>query len=253
MRRAAVLVYGLASYLVFLGVLLYAVGFVAGVGVPRSVDGPATAAALPALAVDALLLALFAVQHSVMARPWFKRWWARLVPRAVERSTYVLVASLVLALVFWQWRPVPAVVWRVDLPPAAALLRATSLLGWILALASTFMTSHLDLFGLRQVWLHARGLPYRPTAFTARLLYGLVRHPLMLGFLLAFWAAPVMTAGHLLFAALSSGYILVGIRLEERDLLAQHGDAYAAYRREVPMLLPMPRRAARSRDAPSAG
>jgi len=249
MRKAGVIAYGVAAYLVFLGVFLYAIGFVEDIGVPRSLDGPSTTATPPALVVDALLLALFAAQHSVMARPAFKRWWTRLVAREVERSTYVLLASLVLALVFWQWRPVRAVVWRVDLPPAAVLLRATSLFGWFVVLTATFMISHLELFGLRQVWLHARGLPYRPVGFTTRLLYQFVRHPIMLGFLVAFWATPEMTVGHLLFALLTTGYILVGVRLEERDLLAEHGERYATYRRDVPMLLPMPTRAARSRAA----
>jgi len=246
MRGAGVVVYGVVAYLVFFGVFVYAVGFVEGVVVPRSLDGPASTAMLPALGIDALLLALFAVQHSVMARPAFKTRWTRVVPPEAERSTYVLFASLTLALVFWQWRPVPAVVWRVDLPPAAALLRATSLLGWCVVLASTFMISHLDLFGLRQVWLRARGVPYRALDFTSRLLYRLVRHPMMLGFLIAFWATPQMTVGHLLFAILTTSYIIVGSRLEERDLLVHLGERYAAYRRQVPMLLPLPR-SARSR------
>jgi len=249
MRKVGVIVYGAAAYLVFLGVFLYAIGFVENVGVPTSLDGPSSMATMPALAVDALLLALFSVQHSVMARPAFKLRWTRLVPREVERSTYVLLASLVLALVFWQWRPVRAVVWHVDLPPAAVLLRATSLLGWFVVLTSTFMISHLELFGLRQVWLHARDLPYRPVGFTTRLLYQFVRHPIMLGFLMAFWATPAMTVGHLLFALLTTGYILVGVHFEERDLLAEHGERYATYRRDVPMLLPMPTRTARSRAA----
>jgi methanethiol S-methyltransferase len=252
MRKAGVVVYGVAAYVVFVGVFLYAIGFVEDVGVPRSLDGPSTTATLPALAADALLLALFAVQHSVMARPAFKRWWTRLVPREAERSTYVLLSGLALALVFWQWRPATAVVWRVDPPAAAVLLRATSVLGWLVALASTFMISHLDLFGLRQVWLHARGVPYRPTGFTTRMLYRFLRHPIMLGFLLAFWATPKMTAGHLLFAVLTTGYILVGIQLEERDLLAELGERYATYRRDVPMLLPRTTRTARSRPATSA-
>jgi len=249
MRKAGVIVYGGAAYLVSLGVFLYAIGFVEGMGVPRSLDGPSTTATLPALVVDALLLALFAVQHSVMARPAFKRRFTRLVAREVERSTYVLLASLSLALVFWQWRPVHAVVWHVELPLAAVLLRATSLLGWVVVLTSTFMVSHLELFGLRQVWLHARGLPYRPVSFTTRLLYRFVRHPLMLGFLVAFWATPEMTVGHLLFALLTTGYILFGVQLEERDLVAELGEQYTTYRRDVPMLLPMPTRVARSRAA----
>jgi protein-S-isoprenylcysteine O-methyltransferase Ste14 len=247
MRKSLVVLYGVLSYIVFVGVFLYAVAFVGNFGVPRSIDVPARSGPLPATVIDALLLGLFAVQHSVMARTGFKRWWARFVPPPIERSTYVLLASLSLALLFWQWRPLPAVLWRAEAPLAAAFLRGTQLLGWAIALLSTFMISHLDLFGLRQVWLHARGVPYRGSSFTTALLYRFVRHPVMLGFLIGFWATPELTVGHLLFAALTTGYIVVGIHLEERDLLNIHGEQYAAYRREVPTLVPLPKHGGRAR------
>lgn len=249
MRKTLVVLYGVVAYTVFVGVFLYAVAFIGNFGVPRSVDAPAPTGPLPAAAIDTLLLGVFALQHSVMARTGFKRWWTRFVPPPVERSTYVLLASLTLALLFWQWRPLPAVLWRAEGPLAAALLRGAQLLGWAIALLSTFLISHFDLFGLRQVWLHARGIPYRESSFTTALLYRFVRHPLLLGFLIAFWATPVLTVGHLLFAALATGYILLGIHLEERDLLNIHGERYAAYRREVPMLLPLPKPGPRPRAA----
>lgn len=252
MRKAISLVYGLGAYVVFLGVFLYAIGFVGGFGVPRSVDTAPGTAAVTSGIIDAVLLGIFAVQHSVMARPAFKRWWTRIVPRELERSTYVLVASLLLALVFWQWRAIPAVVWQVHAPAGVALLRATFVIGWTVVLLSTFMISHFDLFGLRQVWLAAREMPYRPPEFITTLLYRVVRHPIMLGFVIAFWATPVMTEGHLLFALLSTGYILVGIQLEERDLLRMHGERYAEYRRRVSMIVPVSKPIPRSSDRPSA-
>ncbi len=246
MRKAMTVTYGVLSYVLFLGVFLYLVGFVGNLGVPRSVDGPVHARTSAAIAVDVGLVLLFGVQHSVMARGAFKRWWTRVVPAAVERSTYVLLSSLVLIVVYWQWRPIDGVVWQVTSPVGAALIRATFALGWVVALVSTFLISHFDLLGLRQVWLAARDVAYRPPDFATTLLYRVVRHPLMLGFLIAFWAAPIMTMGHLLFAVLMTGYILLGIQLEERDLMRLHGAHYAAYRRQVSMVLPLSRPIPRS-------
>jgi protein-S-isoprenylcysteine O-methyltransferase Ste14 len=240
--RLLTITYGAVSYLVFLAAFLYAVGFVAGVGVPRSVDHGITAPLGQAITVNLLLLGLFAVQHSVMARPGFKRWWTRIVPPPVERSTYVLLASSVLFLLYWQWRTMPAVVWQVTSAAAQYALWALFWLGWAIVLAATFMINHFELFGLRQVYLAWREKPHTDTGFRTPLLYRLVRHPLMLGFIVAFWATPTMTAGHLLFAIGTTGYILIALQLEERDLVAALGSHYREYRRRVPMLLPWPRR-----------
>lgn len=239
MGRVAILAYGLLCYLVFLGVFLYAVGFVGDLAVPRSVDsGPETGRSR-ALVIDLVLLGLFAVPHSVMARQGFKRWWTRVVPPPAERSTDVLVSSLLLALLFWQWRPLPGVLWEVRHPAGRAALQALFWAGWALVLWSTFLTDHFDLFGARQAYLHFTGRPYTPVRFRTPALYRLVRHPLMLGFLVAFWATPRMTAGHLLFAAATTAYILVAVRLEERDLAALHGQAYRDYQRRVSCFLPL--------------
>jgi protein-S-isoprenylcysteine O-methyltransferase Ste14 len=240
MSRFAVLAYGVLCYLVFFGTFLYAIGFVGGLPLPTSIDAGPEASPVEAILVDAALLGLFAVSHSVMARPAFKRWWTRLVPPPVERSTYVLFSSLALALLFWQWRPIPGIVWEANEPFVRLPLLALFWLGWIIALVSTFLINHFDLFGLRQVWLYARGQPYQPPAFQKPIVYRWVRHPIMLGFLIAFWATPRMTWGHLLFAVATTGYIFVGILLEERDLLHAHGDTYAAYRRQVSMIVPWP-------------
>jgi methanethiol S-methyltransferase len=237
-RRAAVLAYASAVYLVFLAVLGYAIGFFADRGVPRGLDQGARLPWPGALAIDAALLALFAVQHTVMARPWFKRRWTRVVPGYAERSTYVLCASLALALLFWAWRPFGGTVWHLS-GPGAALLLAVQLAGWIVAVGATFTISHWDLFGVRQAWLHARGAGYRPVPFTERGLYARIRHPLMTGFLIVFWAAPTMTVGHLVFAAAATGYILAGIGFEERDLLVGLGEEYRSYRARVPALIPV--------------
>lgn len=238
MKRFLTIGYGVLCYLVFLLVFLYSVGFVGDFVVPRTVDHGLGASLTEALVVDVALLGLFAVQHSVMARPSFKRWWTRFVPAPIERSTYVLIASLVLALMFWQWRTIPAVIWDVSWHPGRVLLWGLFGLGWLTVLVSTFLINHFDLFGLRQVYLAARGRPYTSLRFRTSMLYRAVRHPLMLGFLVAFWAIPTMTAGHLLFAVATTAYILIAIRLEERDLVAHLGDQYRDYRTRVPMLVP---------------
>lgn len=232
-------VYGFVCYVVFLGSFLYAIGFVGNIVVPKAIDSGASAAPAQALLIDLLLLGAFAIQHSVMARPGFKRVWTRIVPHPVERSTYVLLSSLLLALLCWQWRPLPSPVWDATASPLlAGLASALFWLGWLLLLLATFMVSHFDLFGLRQVYLRLRNLEYSPPRFTRRALYRIVRHPIMLGFLIAFWATPRMSLGHLLFSVATTGYILVGIALEERDLTRAHGEQYRAYRSQVPMLIP---------------
>jgi protein-S-isoprenylcysteine O-methyltransferase Ste14 len=241
MKRYLTIGYGAAAYLLFLAAFLYLVGFVGSFVVPRTVDHGLTGPIGQAVSVNVLLLAAFGVQHSVMARPAFKRWWTRFVPSSVERSTYVVFSSAVLVLLYWQWRTMPAVVWDVRPPAGRLVLWAMFWLGWVIALASTLMVSHVDLFGLRQVYLAWRGKPYTHINFRIRWFYRLVRHPLMLGFLIAFWATPTMTAGHLLFSIGMTGYILTAIQLEERDLVAALGNQYRDYRREVPMLVPLGR------------
>jgi protein-S-isoprenylcysteine O-methyltransferase Ste14 len=242
MNRVLTISYGAVCYLVFLAAFLYAICFVGNIAVPRSIDAGVAAPIGQAIAVNVLLLALFAVQHSVMARPAFKRWWTRLVPPAIERSTYVLLASLALILLYWQWRTIPAMVWDVTSAPGRVGLWVLFWLGWATVFAGTFMINHFDLFGLRQVYLAARGQPYTDTGFRTPLLYRLVRHPIMVGFIIAFWATPKMTAGHLLFAIATTAYIVIAVHLEEHDLVAAIGDQYRDYRVRVPMFLPWPRR-----------
>ena len=237
MNRLLAITYGAVCYAVFLIVFVYAMGFVAGL-TPRSIDNAIAAPMAQAVIVDLLLLAAFALQHSVMARPAFKRWWTRIVPRTVERSTYVLFASLALALLMWQWRALPGAVWDVTWQPARLAIWMVYWLGWAIVLASTFMISHFELFGLRQVFAVWRRRPQVETGFRTTLFYRVVRHPLNFGFIVAFWAAPTMTVGHLLFAAVTTAYIFVGILLEERDLTAMFGDDYRRYRKRVSMLLP---------------
>lgn len=237
MGKLFAVAYGLVCYVVFFGAFLYAIGFVDGLIVPKTVDSGPVSALVPTLLIDAALLGVFAVQHSVMARPAFKAWWTRFVPQPVERSTYVLLASLALILLFWQWRPLPAVVWSLDGPLALALW-VLNALGWFMVLTSTFLINHFDLFGLRQVWAYATSAPKPVAQFRTPLYYKVVRHPIYLGFAIAFWAAPHMTVGHLVFAAGATGYILVGIFLEERDLVAAFGETYRSYQARVSMLLP---------------
>ena len=238
----AAFIYGSLSYTIFLASFLYAIGFVGNVLVPKSIDSSPAGSMPEAILVDLLLLGLFAVQHSTMARPWFKERWTRIVPRSVERSTYVLVSSLLLALLFWKWQPITATIWDVGSPAGRGLLGALFWLGWLIVLSSTFMINHFDLFGLRQVYLRLRSEPYTPLPFVTVALYRFVRHPIMLGFLIAFWSTPVMTLGHLLFAGATTGYIFIGIFLEERDLRRAHGADHERYCREASMILPLPRR-----------
>jgi methanethiol S-methyltransferase len=234
--------YGTACYTVFLASFLYAIGFVGNALVPKSIDSAPLGSMPEALLVNLLLLGLFAFQHSVMARPGFKERWTRIVPKSVERSTYVLISSLLLALLFWKWQPITATVWAVAGSAGRGALQAMFWLGWLIVLSSTFMINHFDLFGLRQVYLRLRSEPYRPLPFVQVALYRFVRHPIMLGFLVAFWSTPTMTVGHLLFAGATTGYIFIGIWLEERDLRKAHGEAYEQYRRETSMIVPLPSR-----------
>lgn len=237
-RRIAVFLYGLTSYAIFFVTFVYAAGFLGNLLVPKSIDSPAQGPLAQALLVNTLLLVLFAVQHSLMARPAFKRMWTKIVPEPAERSTYVLFSSLALILMFWQWRPMGGVVWDVDNPAGRALLLSLFAFGFLLVLVATLLINHFDLFGLRQVTLYLQGREYTRLRFKTPGLYRIVRHPLYVGWLLAFWATPTMTAAHLLFAIATTTYILMAIRWEERDLLKEHGAAYANYRSSVPMLIP---------------
>jgi methanethiol S-methyltransferase len=247
MARIMTLLYGAIVYLFFLVTFLYTIGFVEGIPGIKAIDTGPTDGVWTSLTVDVLLLGVFAVQHSVMARRGFKRWWTGFIPPAVERSTYVLAASLAVALLLWQWRPIPSIVWAVDNPSGWILLYLISALGWVTLLTSTFLINHFELFGLQQVFNYWRGARVEPAAFKTPALYKYVRHPLYLGFILAFWATPRMTQGHLLFAAATTAYIFVGIFFEERDLIAHFGDEYRRYRQRVPMILPFRRQGTNSR------
>lgn len=237
MKRVIRFFYGLACYGVFLVTLLYAIGFLGNFEVPKSIDSGPTGSIAMALLIDGALLAMFALQHSIMARPWFKRAWTRIVPEPVERSTYVLFSSVAMLVMFWQWQPIGGTVWSVGGAGAVAIL-GVYVAGLLIVLLSTFLINHFDLFGLRQVWLYLVGRKYEHVEFHMPFFYRYVRHPLYVGWLMTFWAAPVMTAAHLFFAVMTTAYILVAIRFEEADLQALHGEKYRRYREEVPMIVP---------------
>lgn len=251
MKRTLILLYGLCAYLLFFGVFLYAIGFVGNIGVPKGIDTGEAGPLATAILINSLMLGAFAVQHTIMARKGFKKWVIRYIPASVERSSFVLVASAILAVTFWQWQPMPGTVWNVEGEMARAVLHGGYFFGWFLVLFASFLINHFDLFGLRQVWMEWRKQAYRPLIFRTTVLYKLVRHPLLLGFLIAFWSAPTMTEGRLLFAVLTTAYILVGIQFEERDLAATHGEVYKRYQREVPMLIPHRRPANLEADEPA--
>ena len=238
MSRFIAFIYGLASYILAAVTLLYAIGFVSGLVVPKTIDTGISVPIAEAIIVNLFLMSVFALQHSVMARRPFKKWWRQFVPESIERSTYVLFSSLALILLFWQWRPIPAVVWHIDNPQIAAAVMGLSLAGWLIVLTSTFLINHFELFGLEQVSSNFASRLMQQAGFRTPLYYKFVRHPLYLGFIIAFWATPTMTVGHLLFAAVTTAYILVGIMLEEHDLIALFGDDYRRYKERVPMLMP---------------
>jgi protein-S-isoprenylcysteine O-methyltransferase Ste14 len=254
MKALLSLVYAFVAYAMFLVTILYFIGFVGNVVVPKSIDSGVAGSAVEAVAVNLLLLVAFGVQHSVMARAWFKRWWTRFVPAPIERSTYVAFSSAVLILLLWQWRPIPAPVWTVTNAAAVGLLHGLGWTGWVILFGSSYLIDHFELFGIKQAFARRREKSLSPPTFTTPLLYRYVRHPLYLGFIIAFWATPVMTAGRLLLSIALTGYILVGIHFEERDLVRVFGDRYRRYRAQVGMLLPRGRAGIEEevRDEPSS-
>jgi protein-S-isoprenylcysteine O-methyltransferase Ste14 len=242
MKRILFLLYGVISYFIFFGTILYAIGFVGNLFVPKSIDGPAAMPLAKAVLINASLLLVFALQHSIMARPAFKRWWTRFVPEPAERSTYVLIASLCLLLMMWQWQPIGGVVWVIESSLLKTILVSAYAFGWALVFISTFLINHFDLFGLRQTWLYFTGRKYTSLPFRTPLFYRFVRHPLYFGFLIAFWSTPVMTVAHLLFAMLTTGYILTAIVFEEKDLEAHFGESYVTYKQNSSKIIPFLRR-----------
>jgi methanethiol S-methyltransferase len=239
MKRVTIFLYGVACYVLFLATFLYAVGFIGNIFVPKSIDSGANIPLLYALGVNLLLLSVFAVQHSVMARPWFKQAWTQVVPEPAERSTYVLLSSVALILLFRFWQPMGGVIWSIENGIVRAVIYAGFAAGWLIVLLSTFLINHFDLFGLRQVYLFLRRRPYTHLEFRTPFFYRYVRHPLYFGWLLTFWCAPVMTAAHLVFAIMTTAYILIAIRWEEADMVKLHGPKYIQYRQDVPMILPV--------------
>ncbi|MEX0648757.1 MAG: methanethiol S-methyltransferase [Balneolaceae bacterium] len=243
MKKIIAFIYGVIAYLVFLGAFLYAIAFTGDFAVAKTINTGLETPFTQALLINVVLLSIFALQHSIMARPGFKEWWTKFIPQSIERSTYVLLSSLALILIYWQWRPMPDIVWQVQNEAGEILLYGLFAAGWIIVLLSTFMINHFDLFGLKQVYENLKKTEPQPIPFKMSFLYGVVRHPIMLGFVIAFWATPVMTVGHLIFAVTTTLYILIAIKfLEERDLKNVHGDRYTDYQEKVPMLIPFTKR-----------